>query len=91
MTHGENNIRLCMQLIKPESKTHYYSALSLKSNDQLIVVEEFKMNLVLIYNVMLLFPKIFILKLAKSCFCPGIISLLANLIASAGEMDEDDI
>lgn len=45
-TKGENNIRLCMQLIKPESRTHYYSALSQKSNDQLIVVEEFKMNLV---------------------------------------------
>ena len=33
MTRGENNLRLCMQLIKPESKTHYYSALSTKSND----------------------------------------------------------
>ena len=43
---GEQNIRLCMQLIKPESKTHYYSALPYKSNDQLIIVEEFKMNLV---------------------------------------------
>lgn len=33
ITKGENNIRLCMQLIKPESKTHYYSALPRKSND----------------------------------------------------------
>jgi hypothetical protein len=73
-TKGTHNIRLCMQLIKPESKTHYYSALAMKSNDQLIVVEEFKMNL-----------------LAKSCFCPGIISLLGNLIQSAGEQDEKDI
>ncbi|KAL4473536.1 hypothetical protein ABPG74_022400 [Tetrahymena malaccensis] len=70
-TKGENNIRLCIQLIKPESKAHYYSSLSFKSNDLLIVVEEFKMNL-----------------LAKSCFCPGIISLLGNLIQSAGEIDD---
>jgi hypothetical protein len=34
--------------------------------DQIIVVEEFKMNL-----------------MAKSCFCPGIISLLGNLVTSA--------
>jgi len=27
--------------------------------------------------------------LAKSCFCPGIISLLANLIRSAGSQDID--
>ena len=26
--------------------------------------------------------------LAKSCFCPGIISLLGNLITSAGESEE---
>ena len=60
-----------MQLIKPESKTHYYSSLNTKNlNDQLIVVEEFKMNL-----------------LAKSCFSPGIISLISNLIASAGDQE----
>jgi hypothetical protein len=28
--------------------------------------------------------------LAKSCFCPGIISLLSNLIASATEQEEND-
>lgn len=71
VTNGEN-IRLCMQLIKPESKQHYYSSLNMKSNDQLIVVEEFKMNL-----------------LAKSCFSPGIISMISNLVASAGDQDKD--
>ena len=40
-------------------------------NDQLIIVEEIKMNL-----------------LAKSCFAPGLISLISNLIMSAGEPDE---
>jgi hypothetical protein len=62
-----------MQLIKPESKTHYYSSLNMVSNDQLIIIEEFKMNL-----------------LAKSCFSPGIISLLSNLTQSAGDFDYGD-
>lgn len=65
----QGNMRLILQLIKPESQTHFYSSLNMKSNDQLIVVEEIKMNL-----------------LAKSCFSPGIISLLSNLIASAGDV-----
>jgi hypothetical protein len=34
-----------MQLIKPESKIHYMSSLKIPSNDQLIIVEEIKMNL----------------------------------------------
>ena len=71
-TSGEN-IRLVMQLIKPENKTHYYSSLNMKSNDQFIVVEEIKMNL-----------------MAKSCFSPGIISMLSNLIASAGDSTNED-
>jgi len=29
--------------------------------------------------------------LAKSCFCPGIIALLGNLITSAGENEINDI
>lgn len=62
------NSRLVVQLIKPESKTHYFSSMNFRSHDLLIVVEELKMNL-----------------LAKSCFCPGIISLLGNLITTAGD------
>lgn len=27
-TQGEEDLRLCLQLIKPESKTHYYSSLT---------------------------------------------------------------
>ena len=57
-----------MQLIKPESQIHYYSSLNIPSKDQLIIVEEIKMNL-----------------LAKSCFSPGLISMMSNLIASSGE------
>jgi hypothetical protein len=58
-----------MQLIKPESKDLYYKSLNLSPlQDQLIVVEEIKMNL-----------------LAKSCFAPGLIAMISNLIASASE------
>jgi len=70
---GGANIRLIMQLIKPDSKTHFYSSLNMKSNDQLIVIEEIKMNL-----------------LAKSCLSPGIISMLSNLTASVGDVDQDE-
>ena len=52
----------------------YYRSLNLSSiSDQLIIVEEIKMNL-----------------LAKSCFAPGLISMISNMIASieTQEMDE---
>lgn len=71
---GTINLRLCMQLIKPESKQHYYSSVNLVSkDDQLIITEEIKMNL-----------------LAKSCFSPGIISLISNLISSSSEAENQD-
>ena len=46
---------------------HYLKSVSKnkRRNDQIIVIEEIKMNL-----------------LAKSCFCPGIISMMSNLISS---------
>ena len=68
-TTGNPNMRLCMQLIKPESKQHYKSSLSMPSSmDQIIIVEEIKMNL-----------------MAKSCFAPGLISLISNLISSSSD------
>ena len=42
--------------------------MNLKSNDQLIIVEEIKMNL-----------------LAKSCFSPGIIAMISNMVKSSGD------
>ena len=65
------NLPLCLQLINPESKVHFKSSLNIPSNDQLIILEEIKMNL-----------------LAKSCFCPGIICMISNLIASSNESQE---
>ena len=71
---GSIDLRLCMQLIKPESKQHYYSSINLVSKeDQLIITEEIKMNL-----------------LAKSWFSPGIISLVSNLISSSSEADNQE-
>jgi acetyl-CoA C-acetyltransferase/potassium large conductance calcium-activated channel subfamily M alpha protein 1 len=62
---------IILQLIKPESKNLYYKSLNLNcSRDQLIIVEEIKMNL-----------------LAKSCFAPGLISMISNLITSHGDED----
>lgn len=66
-------IPLCMQLIKPESKNLYFKSLNLSPlQDQLIIVEEIKMNL-----------------LAKSCFAPGLIAMVSNLITSGGDIDKE--
>lgn len=66
-------IPLCMQLIKPESKDLYFKSLNLSPlQDQLVIVEEIKMNL-----------------LAKSCFAPGLIAMVSNLITSGGDIDKE--
>lgn len=60
---------LCIQLIKPESKQHYFSSVKASANsDQIIIVEEIKMNM-----------------MSKSCFSPGIINFISNLISSTGD------
>lgn len=70
-TNKKVNMRLCMQLIKPESKQHYKSSIVMRKRhmgdqDQIIIVEEMKMNLI-----------------AKSCFSPGLITFVSNLITSS--------
>ena len=68
-----------LQLIKPESKVHYFNgidSLSLNNNiikDRLIIIEEIKMNL-----------------LSKSCLSPGIIPLIANLVRSSGSSEKTE-
>ena len=72
--NGHYNMPLCMQLIKPESKQHFYSSISVPSTaDQIIIVEEIKMNL-----------------MSKSCFSPGIINFISNLISTIGDQGEMD-
>jgi hypothetical protein len=75
-TNSVSSFRLCVQLIKPESKYHYFNSLQDKyrksmSPDQLIIIEEIKMNL-----------------LAKSCITPGILALVSNLVMSASDLPE---
>ena len=41
----KKNIRLWMQLMKPESKMHFLSSLKIPSNDQIIIIDEIKMNM----------------------------------------------
>ena len=70
-----DNLRLCMQLIKPESKQHYTSSNAPQNQiteDQIVIVEDVKMSL-----------------LAKSCYAPGIIALISNLIMSTGDAEDD--
>ncbi|MDR3549660.1 MAG: ion channel [Candidatus Pacebacteria bacterium] len=67
-----DSLRVCVQIMKPESQTHYFSTLNIQTaepRDHLIIVEEIKMNL-----------------MAKSCFSPGIIGLVSNLVATSGDL-----
>lgn len=59
-----------MQLLKPESITHYELSLSKDEikKDQIICIESMKLSL-----------------LAKSCLCPGLVALITNLIKSSQE------
>ena len=66
-------MKMVMQLIKPEARQLYKKSLNLDSiYDQLIIVEEIKMNL-----------------LAKSCFAPGLIAMISNLVSSMSDPDEE--
>lgn len=71
--NAANYVRLCMEILRPEGKTHYYLSLNRQTRaDQVICVEELKLSL-----------------LAKSCLCPGLVALISNLITSSGEPKAD--
>ena len=66
----EKNSRICIQLLRPETKEIYYSSLISENeihyaNTQIICVEEIKLQL-----------------LGKSCLCPGITTIISSLITS---------
>ena len=66
----KQNIRICIQLLLPETKEICFSSLVSEDeinsgNTQIICVEEIKLQL-----------------LSKSCLCPGIITIVASLITS---------
>ena len=69
----KHNMKMVMQLIKPEARQLYKKSLNLDSiHDQLIIVEEIKMNL-----------------LAKSCFAPGLIAMISNLVSSMSDPEDE--
>jgi hypothetical protein len=63
------DVRICIQLLRPETKEIYFSSLinenDIGSKDQVICVEEIKLQL-----------------LGKSCLCPGINTIISSLITS---------
>ena len=66
----DKDARICIQLLRPETKEIYYSSLINNNeinsaNTQIICVEEIKLQL-----------------LGKSCLCPGITTIIASLITS---------
>ena len=63
-----------MQLIKSDSKQHYISSMGNKGTSTL--------------DQLIIVEEIKMALLAKSCFAPGIISFISNLIMSSG-VDED--
>jgi hypothetical protein len=68
-----------MQLIKFDSKQHYISSIGAKATN---------------LDQLIIVEEIKMALLAKSCFAPGIISFISNLIMSSGDdggdADDDD-
>lgn len=63
----ENETKMLIQLLRPESELHYLLSITKKSLlDQILCIDELKLSL-----------------LAKSCLCPGIIALMSNLITTS--------
>lgn len=61
----DQNINICMQLLKPESSLNYHLSLDQEvvKNDQIVCIEQIKFSL-----------------MAKSCLCPGLVTLITNII-----------
>ena len=68
-------MKIVMQLIKPESKLLYQKSLNLANDKDQLIIVE----------------EIKMTLLAKSCFAPGLIAMISNLIASAdADPNKDD-
>jgi len=63
-----------MQLLRPDSYTHYELSLSPEEikTDRVICIESLKLSL-----------------LSKSCLCPGLVVLVTNLIKSSEDPDPE--
>lgn len=77
--YSGKDVRICIQLLRPETKEMYFSSLinndEYNSKDQIICVEEIKLML-----------------LGKSCLCPGINTIISSLITSRKpSLEESDL
>ena len=67
--YEQQDVRVCLQLLRPDTKEIYFSSLldseDFNVRDQVICVEEIKLQL-----------------LGKSCLCPGINTIISTLITS---------
>ena len=73
---SNSSFRLCIQLNKPNSISHFYSCFQpiykkVMNKDQLIIMESLKMNI-----------------LSKSCITPGIMTLVMNLVMTSGDVED---
>jgi len=70
----DQNINICMQLLKPESSLNYHLSLDQEvvKNDQIVCIEQIKFSL-----------------MAKSCLCPGLVTLITNIIQSSGDPPDE--
>ena len=76
MDFSNSSFRLCLQLNKPSSISHFYSCFQpiykkVMNKDQLIIMETLKMNI-----------------LSKSCITPGIMTLVMNLVMTSGDVED---
>ncbi len=74
--YSGKDVRICIQLLRPETKEIYFSSLinrdDINLSDQVVCVEELKLQL-----------------LGKSCLCPGINTIVSTLITSRKPSIED--
>mmetsp|Transcript_32526 Transcript_32526/g.42969 ORF Transcript_32526/g.42969 Transcript_32526/m.42969 type:complete len:108 (+) Transcript_32526:195-518(+) len=74
LQQNNQNVNICMQLLKPESNLNYHLSLEQEvvKKDQIVCIEQIKFSL-----------------MAKSCLCPGLVTLISNIIQSSGDPDEE--
>ena len=73
LQNGEN-VNICMQLLKPESSLNYHLSLDAEVVKKDQIVCIEQMKFSL---------------MAKSCLCPGLVTLISNIIQSSGDPSEE--
>ena len=68
------NVNICMQLLKPESNLNYHLSL----DKEVVKKDQIVCIEQIKYSLM-----------AKSCLCPGLVTLISNIIQSSGEPNDE--